>query len=293
MDNIDQVVAADLTVPAEIAKALIEVQKEIKSIEKSAENAHFKNTYAPLDAVMDYILPIASKHGLIWMQWPISMGDKHFLHSVLAHESGVSMQTNTELLLQKKDPQGLGSALTYERRQTTMSTFGLSAKDEDDDGNKASGHLPPPTQQQLDEIAAICASLKFPPEDVAKKLKNLRSADQALIALDDLDKIIQGRAAGIKARKATESVEIEVKDDSETKPTARAEEVADHIMRLNLRPEKASELIKLHTKRDRLEQAKPWELKVLDGALDRIESGEEQLPLDWFNAEVTPPEEVA
>lgn len=269
-----------MEIPAEIAKALVALQKEVQGLGKTAKNDHFKNTYAPLDEVMDAALPLLTKNGLSLMQWPITVGTEHFLHSVLAHESGVSMQSDIKLLLTKQDPQGLGSALTYTRRQTVMAILGLSAKDEDDDGNKASNHLPPPTQEHLNQIADICKLLKFPDDIVEKKLKNLRTDDQAVIALNDLDKIMAGRAAAIKAREAAKSGDSIPVDDE---PALSVEAISKRLSALKLKDNATiRQLIKAHTGKTLIGACKLDDLAKLSDVLDRVESGEEKLPADWY-----------
>ncbi|MDI3211789.1 ERF family protein [Arthrobacter sp. AL12] len=272
-----------MEIPADIAKALVALQAEVQGLGKTAKNDHFKNTYAPLDEVMDAALPLLTKNKLSLMQWPITVGTEHFLHSVLAHESGVSMQSDIKLLLVKQDPQGLGSALTYTRRQSVMAILGLSAKDEDDDGNKASNHLPPPTQEHLDEIAAICKSLKFPEEEVDRKLRGLRTDDQAVIALDDLDKIMAGRAAAVRARKAADNAQtIPVGDEPSHVST---EAIAKRLQALQLRDNATiRQFIKVHTGKTLIGACKADDLAKLDEVLARVESGEEKLPGDWYGS---------
>lgn len=269
-----------MEIPADIAKALVALQKEVEGLGKTAKNDHFKNTYAPLDEVMDAALPLLTKNGLSLMQWPITVGTEHFLHTVLLHESGVSMQSDVKLLLVKQDPQGLGSALTYTRRQTVMAILGLSAKDEDDDGNKASNHMPAPTQEHLDAIASICATLKFPKEEVEKKLRGLRTDDQAVIALSDLDKIMAGRAAAIKARQAAENAQtIPIADE----PALSAGAITRRLTSLKLKDNaKIRDFIKVHTGKPLIGACKAPDLEKLDAALSRVESGEEKLPADWY-----------
>jgi hypothetical protein len=270
-----------MTIPAAIAKALVALQAEVQGLGKTAKNDHFKNTYAPLDEVMDAALPLLTKNKLSLMQWPITVGGEHFLHSVLAHESGESMQSDIKLLLVKQDPQGLGSALTYTRRQSVMAILGLSAKDEDDDGNKASNHLPPPTQAHLDEIASICQLLKFPKEEVEKKLRNMRTDDQAVVALSDLDKIMAGRAAAIKARQAAENAATIPVEDEDDKRTLEA--IAKRLTDLKLKDDATVRLlIRAHTGRPFLKACKPADLVTLSKVLDRIESGEEKLPASYY-----------
>jgi hypothetical protein len=269
-----------MEIPADIAKALVALQAEVQGLGKTAKNDHFKNTYAPLDEVMDAALPLLTKNKLSLMQWPITVGNEHFLHSVLAHESGVSMQSDIKLLLVKQDPQGLGSALTYTRRQSVMAILGLSAKDEDDDGNKASNHLPPPTQEHLDEIAAICKLLKFPDEEVEKKLRGMRTDDQAVLALNDLEKIMAGRAAAIKARQAAEHAQpIEIEDE----PSLSVNSISKRLMALKLKDNATIRMfIKAQTGKTLIGACKPADLAKISDALDRVESGEESLPADYY-----------
>lgn len=269
-----------MEIPTEIAKALVALQKEVEGLGKTAKNDHFKNTYAPLDEVMDAALPLLTKHDLSLMQWPVTVGSEHFLHTILAHESGVSMQSDVKLLLTKQDPQGLGSALTYTRRQTVMAILGLSAKDEDDDGNKASDHLPPPTQEHLNQIADTCKLLKFPDDIVEKKLKNLRTDDQAILALNDLDKIMAGRAAAIKARQAAEHAQTIPVDDE---PVLSVEAIKKRLTALKLKDNaKIREFIRVHTGKPLIGNCKEPDLAKLDEVLTRIENGEEKLPADWY-----------
>ncbi|KUM38992.1 hypothetical protein AR689_07510 [Arthrobacter sp. EpRS71] len=272
-----------MEVPASIAKALVALQAEVRAMGKSAKNDHFKNTYAPLDEVMDTALPLLTNQKLSLMQWPMTVGTEHFLHTILTHEDGKSMQSDIKLLLTKQDPQGLGSALTYTRRQTVMAILGLSAKDEDDDGNKASNHLPPPTQENLNEIAALCKSLKFPEDEVEKKLRSLRTDDQAVLALNDLDKIFAGRAAAIKARQAAETATtIEIEDDE---PAITMEAIAKRLQDLKLKDDATIRLlIRAQTGRPFLKSCKPADLAVLAQTLTRVESGEEKLPADYYAA---------
>jgi hypothetical protein len=51
--------------------------------------------------------------------------------------TGETLTGNIPLVLQKDDPQGVGSALTYYKRYSILSILGLTA-DEDDDGQAAS-----------------------------------------------------------------------------------------------------------------------------------------------------------
>ena len=122
-------------------KAIFEAWFLVKSnlgstILAGGRNPHFKSDYIQLDALVKKIDPVCQKCGLGIMMFPTGTG----LITILFHrESGQYIQSYYELILDKQNPQGVGSALTYAKRQTLQAMFGLSAgPEEDDDGNEAS-----------------------------------------------------------------------------------------------------------------------------------------------------------
>ncbi|MDQ0825387.1 hypothetical protein QFZ60_001560 [Arthrobacter sp. B2I5] len=276
-----------MQIPAAIAAAIVKVQLEVKAMGKTAKNGHFNNTYAPLDEVMDTALPLLAKNKLGLMQWPITFNGKHYLHTVLVHETGVSMQSDIELLLVKQDPQGLGSSLTYTKRQTVMAILGLSAKDEDDDGNKASNHLPAPTQEQIDQIVALCRDLKYPEEEVTKRLMSIRTADHATVAINKLNMVISARAKEVIATQRAIAVS-EAPDTPEDIPVDSTEQVQQRLLAMGFKDNATIKaFIRTVTKKPLLGNCKAPELKLLNEAMDRFERGEEKLPEDWFTKEVS------
>lgn len=121
----------------ELAKALLEVQKEMVPIKKTADNPFFKSKFAPLDKVMPEALRILNKHGLSVTQPVSHIEGQSALTTLLMHESGEWISADQPLVLDKENPQGQGSAITYARRYALMAMIGMVAED-DDDGNKAS-----------------------------------------------------------------------------------------------------------------------------------------------------------
>lgn len=125
-----------------ISQALFAAQEELLGLEliKNARNPHFKNSYVTLDALLDAVLPVLRKHDIMLLQptYETATGDvgvKTILHHITTDTEVTSLFPLNKL--QKDDPQGQGSAVTYARRYSLMSLFGLTA-DEDDDGNAAS-----------------------------------------------------------------------------------------------------------------------------------------------------------
>lgn len=123
-----------------LAAALAAFQGDTPTLPKDGLNPHFKSRFTPLDTIVETVRPLLAKHGLAWAALPGY--DEQTGHPVLEYllihaGTGEELQGRMPLLLQKQDPQGLGSALTYARRYALSAVLNLVA-DEDDDGNTAS-----------------------------------------------------------------------------------------------------------------------------------------------------------
>jgi hypothetical protein len=121
----------------EVFSAFFSAKGELKtSIKPDKQNPHFKSDYITLDSLLKKVDPVCQKYGIGIMQFPTGIG----LVTLIFHEkSGEYISSYYELVLDKKNAQGVGSALTYAKRQTIQALFGLSAgPEEDDDGHEAS-----------------------------------------------------------------------------------------------------------------------------------------------------------
>jgi hypothetical protein len=120
---------------SEIWKALLEVQKEAPALQRDGLNPHFKSQYVTLETVMQTVLPILNKHGVVLAQ---STDENNNLVTIFFHpESGGTVESVMKLHMAREDAQGYGAAMTYARRYAIMGMLGLVA-DADDDGNAAS-----------------------------------------------------------------------------------------------------------------------------------------------------------
>lgn len=133
----------------EAITGLAAVQAELPAIAKSADNPFYSSKYIPLDAIHAVVDPLFEKHGLVWTAFPSHYDGQPVLWYQLHHlESGDVLSAEMPLMLDKQNPQGQGSAITYARRYALTSVLGIVA-DKDDDGNKASEVVPkekkPPT----------------------------------------------------------------------------------------------------------------------------------------------------
>ena len=117
-----------------IAKALITFHVKVEKIPKDANNPFFKSRYASLSAILDAISDPLNESELSFCQFP--SGD-HGLTTLLMHVSGEWISSEYTMKPTKDDPQGVGSAITYQRRYALAAILGLNI-DEDDDGNEAS-----------------------------------------------------------------------------------------------------------------------------------------------------------
>jgi hypothetical protein len=141
-----------------IAPALVAAQDEIRFAIKDSTNPHFKSRYADLGSVIEAVKKSLNDNGIAFIQTPTeSQIGTLALSTRLIHSSGEWIEDTAICPLQKNDPQGYGSALTYMRRYSLASITGLYQ--DDDDGE----------------------STKMKPEDYLKKIQGSKS-------LEDLQK---------------------------------------------------------------------------------------------------------
>ena len=123
-----------------IFKALSDFKKDFKQPLKDADNPFFKSKYVPLENVVQSIDNEAPKHGLGYFQSTVTgEGGTAGVITVITHSTGEYIEFDPLYLkADKATAQGMGSAITYARRYSLSSAFGI-ASDVDDDGNEASG----------------------------------------------------------------------------------------------------------------------------------------------------------
>lgn len=118
-----------------LAKALAAAQADMSNATKNAVNPHFKNRYADLAELVNVTRPVLASHGLAVTQWVGFVEGNATVETVLMHESGEWMSSIAATPVNKKDPQGIGSAITYLRRYSLAAVCNVAQ--EDDDGNAA------------------------------------------------------------------------------------------------------------------------------------------------------------
>ncbi len=119
-----------------LAKALLAFHVKVDKVRKDSTNPFFKSKYASLSNILEVIDTPLIESGLVFSQFPT---DENGLTTILIHaESGEWLESEYEMKPVKNDPQGVGSAITYQRRYALAAVLGLNI-DDDDDGNHASG----------------------------------------------------------------------------------------------------------------------------------------------------------
>lgn len=131
-------------------KALSAAQADAQNAVFDSTNPHFRSKYASLAQIVDTLRPICAQHGLGVLFMPCFREDKgHVILTRLFHSSGQWIEDEMVLSPIKLDPQGIGSAITYAKRQILPGLF-LIASEEDDDANAAS-YPPTVTPKQANE----------------------------------------------------------------------------------------------------------------------------------------------
>ena len=116
-------------------KALSKVQKDLKHAKKDDKGAFGK--YADLATVYEVIRKPLVENGFSYIHSLTTHEDgTHFVDTLLMHETGGTFKTSLPLIINKREMQGLGSAITYAKRYGISMIVGL-ASEEDDEGKGA------------------------------------------------------------------------------------------------------------------------------------------------------------
>jgi hypothetical protein len=143
---------------AKLATAVTKAVAELKNPAKDSVNPFYNSKYADLATVRDAVLPVLARHDLAVLQLPCELDNAAALTTLLTHTSGEWVETTIKLRPVRNDPQGVGSALTYARRDALQSIAGVAAEDDDDgnaagrrskDGVEPNGRTPPPAAPAL------------------------------------------------------------------------------------------------------------------------------------------------
>ena len=133
-----------------LAISLCKFQSEVEKIKKTETNPFFKSKYASLADILNAIRQPLLENDLSFVQFPKGL---YGLETMLMHSSGEWLSESYTMEPSKKDPQGAGSVITYQRRYALGAILGLNI-DEDDDGNSGSQ----PTKKPEQKLEALTPS---------------------------------------------------------------------------------------------------------------------------------------
>lgn len=118
-------------------KRILEVKKKIGNLSKNSKNPFFKSAYLDLTDLLNAVEPLLQEQGLVLLQ-PI-IGNSVHTQIIDSENNEVLVESSIDLP-DLKDPQKLGSCITYFRRYTLKSLLAIA--EGDDDGNLASQPAP-------------------------------------------------------------------------------------------------------------------------------------------------------
>lgn len=168
-----------------LSAALVKAQSEFHDPAKDSKNPHFKSKFVSLKGVLDAVRGPLHKHGIAIVQEIDFAEGQTYVRTRLLHESGESLESRCPVVCAKdRDPQAMGSAITYARRYAAAAICGVAPADDDDDGNEAAR----PTRQRA---AVDDAPRKAPPFDTVEDAIAAIGEAKSALALDVIGKRIK------------------------------------------------------------------------------------------------------
>lgn len=129
--------------------ALLAARTEMPTVRKDALNPHFGSRYADLASIVDAVVPVLAKHGLLLLQ-PVGRDPSGgvVVSTDVVHVPTMARESLATVCvpLQRADAQAVGSAITYARRYGIAAGLCLSL-DDDDDGEAAVGRTQAPRRR--------------------------------------------------------------------------------------------------------------------------------------------------
>lgn len=165
-----------------IAGALARAQAEMKSAKKNQDNPYFKSVYADLASCYEACREPLTKNGIAVFQGIEDSidGESVTLNTMLLHSSGEWLSSSLRMPLLKKDPQAVGSVITYARRYGLCAAIGLASEDDDAESAMARPVSSPAPKTQ--PIKGVVASKPDPRQkNVTDKTEKTPTAKDLLI----------------------------------------------------------------------------------------------------------------
>ncbi len=202
----------------ELADALSRAQGIMQIALKDSNNPFYKSSYADLTAIWQVAQAPLSANNLAVVQATRIENDKIIMENILMHKSGQWISSDYPVNffdIQKKDAQGVGSAMTYARRYSLQALLGIVA-DQDDDGNAASAKKDKEIKQKDRPVITNTITIE-----------QAQSMAQTAFTNDNDDKII--KEAAEKDLKIKRMIEFMAKAKSHLPSSWSNNEIKDHL----------------------------------------------------------------
>ena len=164
-----------------IDAALAKAQSELENPTKDATNPHFRSKYATLDAGLNIVRSVLSKHGISVTQ-PTGFEDGVLMLYTRLACAGQWIQSEYPVSQFPVKQQELGSCLTYSRRYSLFSLVGI-AGEEDDDANAVTSPTPAPKRApKAETVQLLSADDSSRERDVLLKNLTLCTSSDEMLA---------------------------------------------------------------------------------------------------------------
>ena len=188
-----------------LAAAQVKIQKEIADMPKDSKGYGY--TYTSYDALVKYLRPLLTKHGISFVQMPVGSDNEIGVETLYMHTSGEWIRSAVcSPIVESKQMnvyQSVGAAITYFRRYSLSAFVGI-ASDEDNDVAQI------PTQAQ-----------KIPAKKTAPKTAQAKVSGEPISSTDAV--ILRGMCKNLgddikeKVREGLETNRINAKNVEKTK----------------------------------------------------------------------------
>lgn len=132
-----------------LAEALSKAQATMAEAKEDAKNPFFKSNYADLTSIWRACRKSLTENGLSVSHSTLFENGEIVLVTMLLHTSGEKIMGYFPLMLQKKDPQAIGSAITYAKRYALAAIVGVCVEGEDDDAEQSMDRKATLTEEQV------------------------------------------------------------------------------------------------------------------------------------------------
>lgn len=179
-----------------LAAALAKAQSEMTPAKKDAKNPFFNSQYADLASCWEAARKPLATNGLAVIQTTGLSEAGVIVETTLAHSSGEWITSNLLMPLAKRDPQGVGSAITYGRRYALAAIVGLVT--DDDDAEAAMGRQKAGSQGGSAPAQKPAAQAKPTTQRPAQQAAKPAQAQKTHTAKDDTSPLLKKVFAKLK-----------------------------------------------------------------------------------------------